>query len=101
LHPNKDEDLTTSLCSELEASTLQYMKILADDVNSNNYVPRDFTSDQRLDGKDFRVHREGFRYEKEIRLRVRPNSTTVEVQTSSTTVEVQSSTAPLPETKPL
>jgi len=71
LHRNKDEDLTTIFCSELVAATMKSMGLLPETTNSNNFVPRDFTSDQRLDGADLAVLR-GFRFEREVRIRLKP-----------------------------
>jgi len=71
LHRNKDEDLTTIFCSELVAATLKNIGILHPEASSNNFVPRDFTSDQRLDGKDIVLYREGFQFDKEVRIRFR------------------------------
>eukprot|EP01101_Sappina_pedata_P010584 TRINITY_DN66_c0_g1_i1.p1 TRINITY_DN66_c0_g1~~TRINITY_DN66_c0_g1_i1.p1 ORF type:complete len:288 (-),score=102.72 TRINITY_DN66_c0_g1_i1:59-922(-) len=71
IHVNKSEDLTSVFCSELVAAALKHLGILRKDRNANNYVPRDFTSDQRLSGRDFTVHRPGFSYDKEIRVRYR------------------------------
>jgi len=71
IHKNKDEDLTTIFCSELVAATLKHFGLLHPESNSNNFVPRDFTSDQRLDGKDLVLHREGFQYSKEMRIKFR------------------------------
>jgi hypothetical protein len=71
LHSNKAEDLSTVFCSELVAASLKHMGLLAPDTNSNNFVPRDFTSDQRIDGRDITLLN-GFTFTKEIRIRFKP-----------------------------
>jgi len=72
LHRNKDEDLSTIFCSELVAASFKHMGLLPPDTNSNNFVPRDFTSNERIDGKDIKLLRD-FSLENEVRLRLRPS----------------------------
>jgi len=72
IHTNKKEDLSTVFCSELVAASYKHMGCFPEDSNSNNYVPRDFTSDERLDGKDIKLQN-GFTLSKEVRFRFRPS----------------------------
>jgi len=75
LHHNKAEDLTTIFCSELVAAAYKHMGLFAAETNSNNFVPRDFTSDERLDGKDILLLKD-YALEKEVRLRLRKSDGT-------------------------
>lgn len=50
---NKKEDLETIFCSELiAASYIKAFNLLGNEKKANNFVPRDFTSTQTVDGKD-------------------------------------------------
>jgi len=75
IHTNKKEDLSTIFCSELVAASFKNMGLFAPDTNSNNFVPRDFTSDERLDGKDIKINN-GYTLDKEVRFRFRPSDGT-------------------------
>jgi len=75
IHTNKKEDLSTIFCSELVAASFKNMGLFHPDTNSNNFVPRDFTSDERLDGKDIKLHN-GYTLEREVRFRFRPSDGT-------------------------
>jgi len=75
IHTNKKEDLSTIFCSELVAAAFKNMGLFEPDTNSNNFVPRDFTSEERLDGKDVRLLN-GYNLGKEVRFRFRPSDGT-------------------------
>jgi len=75
IHTNKKEDLSTIFCSELVAASFKNMGLFEPETNSNNFVPRDFTSEERLDGKDIKLLN-GWRLEKETRFRFRPSDGT-------------------------
>jgi len=75
IHTNKKEDLSTIFCSELVAASYKNMGLFVPETNSNNFVPRDFTSDERLDGKDIKLNN-GYCLEREIRFRFRPSDGT-------------------------
>jgi len=69
---NGKEDLSTIFCSELIAAALKSMQLLPESTNSSNFSPRDFTSNQRIDGADVKLMN-GYCYEKEVRIRMRPS----------------------------
>jgi hypothetical protein len=65
---NKTEKTDTTFCSELVADTLKCLKLIGEDVLSNNYVPRDFTSMFRKDQKDFKLNGDA-KFETEMRIK--------------------------------
>jgi hypothetical protein len=75
LHTNKAEDLSTVFCSELVAAAYKHMGLFPADTNSNNFVPRDFTSDERIDGKDLKLLND-YLLDREVRLRLRKSDGT-------------------------
>jgi len=70
LHRNRSEDLTTVFCSELVAASYKAMGIFPSNINASNFVPRDFTSDQRLDGRDIQLEG-GFTLARELRIKMK------------------------------
>lgn len=66
---NKKEDLESIFCSELVAAAYKVMKLIPQNKKSNNYVPRDFTSSLRKEGKDL-ILEEGASLLNEVRIRL-------------------------------
>ena len=68
---NRKENLSTIFCSELVAHALKVMKLLPERASASNFLPRDFSSHERMDGKDISLLR-GCKYAREVRIRWKP-----------------------------
>jgi Ca2+-binding EF-hand superfamily protein len=67
---NRKEDFETVFCSELVAAAYIYpLGLLTDERRANNYVPRDFTSEQTRQGHDILLEGKA-QLEREVRIRL-------------------------------